>query len=207
MLWNHSWYCAVHEGIDSQNVYHGFQRFLALWELGPKSRAAGSWRRGGAEARNRRPSAAALRERETSGTHGVRTTPLSKWRAYSNRPFSTGNLKKLFSTFRWQNYQVNELIKTWTRGKCRCLDNEKSSWKMYEEWPELIGWCKRRRLGGPPHHSYGNSPAKTLGELRLIQYRETLRNLYASGYYNRIQTIEFLSIESELVNYSICRII
>ena len=33
-------------------AYPGFQRFLALGELGPKSRVAGDWWRGGAEARN-----------------------------------------------------------------------------------------------------------------------------------------------------------
>ena len=36
----------------------GFQRFLALGELGPKSRAAGDWWRGGAEARNHQSPAA-----------------------------------------------------------------------------------------------------------------------------------------------------
>ena len=41
--------------LDPGVCYHGFQRFLALGELGPKSRAAGDW--GEAEPR-----------RETSGT-------------------------------------------------------------------------------------------------------------------------------------------
>ena len=56
-----------------REYYPGFQRFLALGELGPKSRAVGGWWQGGAEVRNPPPviSAPALRERETSGTQGM----------------------------------------------------------------------------------------------------------------------------------------
>ena len=56
----------------SPGSYPGLQRFLALGELGPKSRAAGDWGRGIVPS-PRPPAiwAPALRERETSATQGT----------------------------------------------------------------------------------------------------------------------------------------